>query len=126
MGFLFLLVSLFFLGASVYFIHHEHNRSKYGYHTQGTIIKQEEKWEYKNGSAYYMYYPIVQFRSEDSQVVQQKMEMGSSIPFYSVKEVIDIVYYQGKVYPTGSGWKILYWGFLLLSLGATIYQIYYW
>jgi hypothetical protein len=119
----FLFISFLIINAGLYWIISDYDYSKNGYHTKGTVIKIIGKWSAIGGTFSYLYYPIVQFKSESDQELELKLEVGASFPLYYTGQSVKIIYYKDKIHPAGAGWKIFYWTVLVIGLGIGYYQI---
>ncbi len=78
----FLFYGFVILSAGLYYTLSDYNHSKYGYHTIGTISKIVGKWRASRGTLSYLYFPLVQFKTEDGQDLELRLEVGASLPFY--------------------------------------------
>lgn len=94
------------------------------YKTTGKIIEVTRTWEWRSGRLGYYYEPIIQFIDENGETLELKMDAYSTASWFFTKgKVISIVYYEGKIFPTGFGWILFCMMFVLVGIGITAYNI---
>ncbi|WP_347157173.1 hypothetical protein [Pontibacter chitinilyticus] len=67
---------------------------------------------------------MVQFKTEDKQDKELRLEVGASFPLYCEGQKVKIIYYNGKINPTGTRWKIFYYSVLFAGLVTVVYQLF--
>ncbi|MBJ6119364.1 hypothetical protein JAO76_14235 [Pontibacter sp. BT310] len=116
-------IGILILGTGLYFTISDYYHSKYGFHTVGTVSKIVGKWSGSGGKVSYLYFPMVQFKTEDNRNLELELEVGASLPLYNEGQRVKIIYYNNKIHPTGTGWKLFFWSVLLLGLATVSYQL---
>ena len=115
-------VGLVPFAAALYLLMNNWIYSKYGYHTEGTVVEVIGKWHTNRGVSSYYYYPIIEFTTPSNEPKKLLMEIGSTFRMYSQGERVKIVYYQDSIYPNDKGWKISYVLLALVGLSVILYQ----
>ena len=119
----YLFFGILVLGTGLYFTISDYYHSKYGFHTVGTVSKIVGKWSGSGGSVSYLYFPMVRFKTEDSQNLELKLEVGASLPLYYEGQRVKIIHYNGKIHPTGTGWRVFYWAVLVIGIAIVSFQL---
>ncbi len=119
----YLFIGFLVLSAGLYFTISDYYHSKYGFHTIGTVSRVVGKWSNSGGNFRYLYFPMVQFKTEDNQDLELKLEVGASLPLYYEGQRVKIIYYNDKIHPTGAGWKVFFWTVLLIGIAIVSYQL---
>jgi hypothetical protein len=120
----FLLFSLVLMGAGLHSLYSDSKRSKLGFHTMGKVIKVKGEWSLTGNSFQYMYFPIVEFTSQDGNVLQLKYPVGASFAMHREGQTLNCIYFDGELHPTGSNWRAFYWFLTGLGLVVGLYVTY--
>ncbi|MBB6611097.1 DUF3592 domain-containing protein [Pontibacter sp. Tf4] len=114
-------LALFCVG--VYWLITDYYQTKYRYHTTGKVIAVKGKWSVSSGKLTYLYFPTVQFSDQDGVILEQRLDIGGSIPLFYKGQSVKIAYHNGKIHPAGIGWKIFYAVVALAGFGVFSYQL---
>lgn len=120
----YLFLGVIILSTGFYFTISDYYYYKYGFHTVGTVSKIVGKWSGSGGTFSYLYFPLVRFKTEDNQDKEMRLEVGASFPLYHEGQKVKIIYYNDKIHPTGTGWRIFYWSVLLIGIVTVTYQMF--
>lgn len=119
-GFFFCL-GLLTLFTGLYFVIRDWLHTRYGYHTEGTVVELMEKWEKRRGREVRLYYPIIEFITAGQETRRFILQVGSTFRLYEVGERVEIVYYKNNIYPASAGWKVFCVMPFLIGLAILLY-----
>ncbi|SDK83719.1 hypothetical protein SAMN05421823_103681 [Catalinimonas alkaloidigena] len=121
---IFLLFGIALVGIGLYWLVTDFIHVRNGFQTRGRVVKVIRAWKMDAGQLRYSFAPVVQFQGKENQAVERPLETCSNPPVFFEGQSLDVVYYDDKLYPTGSGWKVLYALTCVLGLGLLITQLF--
>jgi hypothetical protein len=90
-------------------------RRRDGYLTSAKVVKPETGLSQKGNL---LFYPVVRFKDLDGQMMERKLESGSSPPLFYEGDELQVTVHKGEVHATGKGWTLFYW--LLVACGVSV------